>query len=102
MNDNIHLASPVPDPPSWIFDPRDVVAFMLDRGLLMFRPFGGPYFLTRDRRASAPVFVPDALVDKLLARGWLTRVDDDAREEGLFLLTAEGRRAGAAARDEPR
>jgi len=100
MNDHIHLVSPAPDQPVWLFDPQTVVNLMLDRGMQMFRPSGGPYLLSRDRRASSPVYVSDGLVDNLLARGWLTRVDDDAGEEGLYLLTAEGRRAGSALRDE--
>jgi hypothetical protein len=102
MNDDIHRAAPGPDSPRWIFDPQAVVDCMLERGMLMFRPDGGPFFLTQDRRASAPVFVPDALVDILLARGWLTRIDEDQGEAGLYLLTAEGRRAAAVRRGEPR
>ena len=44
------------------------------------------------------VFVPDAAVDFLLERGWLTRIDEEEGGARLFLLTAEGRRTGTASR----
>jgi len=96
LNDNMHAA--MPDLPAWLLEPRQVLSVMLDRGMLMLRPYGGPYFLTDERRAASPVFVPDTAVDFLLERGWLTRVDDQQEPESLFLLTAEGRRTGAASR----
>lgn len=94
MNQDMHSA--MPDLPAWLLEPRQVLDVMLDRGMLMYRPYGGPYFLTDERRAASPVFVPDTAVDFLLERGWLTRVDDRAEPEGLFLLTAEGRRTAAS------
>ena len=100
MNDNTHSA-PTPPLPAWLLEPREVLDLMLDRGMLMFRPYGGPYFLTDERRAASPVFVPDTAVDFLLERGWLTRIDEEEGGAGLYLLTAEGRRTGAASRAEP-
>jgi hypothetical protein len=74
---------------------------MLERGMLMFRPYGGPYFLSDEKHVSSPVFVPDTAVDFLLERGWLTRIDEQEDGARLFLLTAEGRRTGSASRAEP-
>jgi hypothetical protein len=39
-------------------------------------------------------------VDFLLDRGWLSCVDDERQLGVVYLLTAEGRRNGAAARDK--
>jgi len=101
MSDDTHPA-PVPALPAWLLEPHQVLSVMLDRGMLMFRPYGGPYFLADERRIASPVFVPDTAVDFLLEHGWLTRIDEEEGGAGLFLLTAEGRRTGAASRPDPR
>jgi len=97
LNDRMHFAPPEASP-AWLLDPQQVLGVMLDRGMLMFRPYGGPYFLTDEQRAASPVFVPDTAVEFLLERGWLTRIDEEEGGAGLFLLTAEGRRTGSASR----
>ncbi len=91
-------ATLLPASPCWLIEPRRVVSTMLQQGLVMFRPVGGPYLLSDEKQALTPVFVSDTAVDVLLERGWLTRIEGDARRDTLFLLTAEGRRTGAAFR----
>jgi hypothetical protein len=86
--------------PAWLVEPRQILAAMLERRMLMFRPDGGPYLLTDARRATTRAFVPDDAVDFLLDRGWLSCVDDERQLGVVYLLTAEGRRNGAAARDK--
>jgi hypothetical protein len=100
VNDTIHLSSP--GSPVWLVEPRQVVTAMLERRMLMFRPDGGPYFLTDARRAAARAFVPDDAVDFLLERGWLCCVEDEKQAGLLYLLTAEGRRNAALPRNTPR
>jgi hypothetical protein len=78
--------------PTWLLDPQHVLGAMFDLGLSMFRPVGGPYLLADESRATG-IFVPDAAVDFLMERGWLTRVDDGPIGT-VYLLTAEGRRHG--------
>jgi hypothetical protein len=83
-------------------EPHRVLVAMLDLGLVLSRPFGGPYLLADERRRTAN-FVVDAAVGVLLERGWLTRIDDaPADADELYLLTAEGRRVGARERSRPR
>ncbi|HVY98458.1 MAG TPA: hypothetical protein VHA35_03080 [Dongiaceae bacterium] len=102
MNDGMHPTPPAASP-AWLLEPRQVLRAMLDHGLLMFRPYGGTCLLTDEQHRAPPLFVPDIAVDFLLERGWLTLVDDaDETGDDLYLLTAEGRRTGAALRAAPR
>lgn len=97
MHDDTNSSSGTSD---WLLEPMQVVSTMLDRGMLMFRAYGGPYFLSAERGESSPIFVPDTAVDYLLERGLLTRVEDSEATDGLYLLTAEGRRTAATERSK--
>jgi hypothetical protein len=76
----------------WLGDPQPLLHAMRRDGVSICRAEDGAYLLV-DRRAQAPMVIPEHAVNFLLERGWLTRVDaDPACSEALFLLTAEGRR----------
>jgi hypothetical protein len=95
MNDDIQTEEPQSEGPTWFLQAHQILFAMVNGNMLLVRPDGGPYLLVETKRAGTPIFVTDQAIDVLLERGWLTRVDDEAGPDALYLLTAEGRRNGA-------